>query len=428
MGFLALATDVGVLFHDRREMQTAADGAAVAAALDLQRGGTAAEITTAAHNAATSNGYTDGSNGVTITVKNPPTSGYHQSAGYVEVDITQSAIPTVLMGLFGQKNVNVATRAVAGATAATKNCDTNLGKTGADLTLRGSATIDSPGCGINNASNSSNSVDTTGNGNTINAAYIATEGGFSGSGSPQGTTSISGLQPNSVTDPFGTTITGAEPDLSKCTFTQPTTVTSFSGIIDASGGATKTYTDATGTTVTVPTSTNVYCFAGTNVNISGAQLSNGVFVFENGVQISTNTTASLMNGTLDLYGGVFQEPSNSTLNIVAPRLPSTDSQWNNGIALLVPPTNTTYTQTTCSANAMAYKTELVVQFGNTNETWDGYIYAPAATVSLHDQGGATTAAGFVDSSLCDLSSTLNITNYNAAFPSDAPLTVVALVE
>jgi hypothetical protein len=414
MGFLAMATDVGILFHDRRELQTAADGAAVAGALEMQKGGTAAQITTAADNAAASNGFTNGSNGVAITVNNPPTSGYHQSGGYVEVNIRQSSIPTVLMGLFGQKNVDVATRAVAGATAATKNCDTNLGTTGPDLTLRGSAKIIAPNCGINNASSSSNSVDTTGSGNTMDTAYIATEGGFSGSGSPQGTTTISGLQPGSVTDPFGTTITDGEPSLGDCSYTQPATVTSFAGIVDASNG--------TGT------STNVYCFAGANVNISGAQLSNGVFVFENGVQISTNATASIGNGTLDLYGGVFQEPSNSTLNIVAPKIALPATQWNNGIALLVPPTNTTYSDVACSANANAYTTELVVQFGNTGEVWDGYIYAPAATVSLHDQGGSTTAAGFVDASLCDLSSTVNITNYNTAFPADAPLTVVALVE
>ena len=34
LGFLALAIDVGVLFHSKRSMQTAADAAAVSAAQD----------------------------------------------------------------------------------------------------------------------------------------------------------------------------------------------------------------------------------------------------------------------------------------------------------------------------------------------------------------------------------------------------------
>jgi Flp pilus assembly protein TadG len=264
MGFLALATDVGVLFHARREMQTAADGAAVAGALEEQRGGTATEIVAAADNAAISNGYTNGSNGVTVTVHTPPTSGYHQTGGYIEVDISQSAIPTVLMGLFGQKNFTVATRAVAGLTAATKSCDNQLGGTGPDLTLRGSATINGIDCAINVASNSSDSVDTIGNGNTMNVAYIATEGGFSGSGTPQGTPTISGLAAGSVTDPFGTTVSSGEPALSACSQT-------ISG---------NSYSGQLGVTTGTPTSTTVYCFSGTNVNIDGATLSNGVFVFE----------------------------------------------------------------------------------------------------------------------------------------------------
>lgn len=422
MGFLAMATDVSILFHDRREMQSAADAGALAATLEMEKGGTSSQIVTAADTAGSSNGFTDGSNGVTIAVHTPPISGYHQSSGYVEVDITQASIPTVLMGLFGQKYVSVATRAVAGITAASTGCGTLLGTSGTDMTLRGSATIISPSCGWNVASTSSDSVDTTGNGNTIDAAFIATDGGFGGSGTPQGTTTITNTAP--VSDPFGTIVSSGEPSLSACTNSNTTAGSTFSGTIDASSLQTTT-TDSSGNTVITP---GVWCFSGTNVNISGANLNNGVFLFENGVQISVNTTASISNGTLDLYNGVFQEPSNSTLNIQAPRIAYPTSQWNNGIALLVPTTNTTYTDVACSANANDYTQELVVQFGNTGETWTGYIYAPDATVSLHDQGGSTTAAGLVSASLCDLSSTLDIINYNQAYAQYAPLRVVALVE
>src|SRR5580704_13972804 len=78
MGFLALALDVGMLFHARTQMQIAADSAAAAAALDYKysvaySGKTSAQ---SAHQdavtAATQNGMLPSG---TVTINNPPTSG-----------------------------------------------------------------------------------------------------------------------------------------------------------------------------------------------------------------------------------------------------------------------------------------------------------------------------------------------------------------
>jgi hypothetical protein len=405
-----MATDVGILFHDRRELQTAADGAAVAGALEQQYGGSTAQIVAAADTAASSNGFTDGSNGVTVTVINPPTSGYHQSSGYVEVNITQASVPTVLMGLFGSKNVNVATRAVAGSVAASIN---NVWLSDS-LTLRGSATIDASGIYVD--SNSPNAVDTTGNGNTINAAYIATPGGLSGSGQPQGTTVVTGAAPEP--NPLLAQVSSGNPNsagapdaTTACTNTNTNLATSFSGSIDGGAG----------------TSTNIYCFSGANVDISGATLSDGTFIFENGVTIGSGTTlTTIKNAVLDLAGGAYNQilTSNEPFYFKAPQVDPSLDQWNNGIALFVPTTNLTYKDVACNPNPNDTK-ELMVQFGASNQTFDGYIYAPNATLDLHDQGGGTTASGVVAASLCDLSGTLRIPNYNTLFPL---LRVVALVE
>jgi hypothetical protein len=70
----------------------------------------------------------------------------------------------------------------------------------------------------------------------------------------------------------------------------------------------------------------------------------------------------------------------------------------------------------------------MVQFGSNNETLSGYIYAPAATVTLHDQGGGVTASGLIAGSLCDLSGSLTLPPYNSANPNTTPLRTVALVE
>lgn len=399
MGFLALATDVGFLFHDRREIQTAADGAAAAGALAAMNGATDGEITTVADNAAALNGFTNSSNGVTITVNTPPTSGFHQTSPYVEVDITQSSIPTVFMSLFGVRTMSVSARAVGGPAGAAKPC-LHLNY----LDLRGSATIEAEGgqtgCGVYVGDN----LSVTGNGNTINAGYIELAGSEGGHGSVQGTP----VYPNAATepDPFGDKITNGEPSLSSCTAT--VTGNTFSGTEDGGNG--------------------VVCFTGTNVDISGATLNNGVFLFENGVTAAgTGGNTTINNGTLDVYNGTFQQNSNSNLNIVAPQLASTSTQWNNGIAILVPTTNTTYTHAACKSNPNDTQ-ELMIQFGSNNETLEGYIYAPNAVLTLHDQGGGVTATGIVADTLCDLSGSLTIPSYNDKFPSDSPLVAVALVE
>src|SRR5271155_1473297 len=65
MGFVALATDVGLLWSERVQMQTATDAAAVAAASALRSG---ANVTSAAQNVATINGFTNGTHNATVAV------------------------------------------------------------------------------------------------------------------------------------------------------------------------------------------------------------------------------------------------------------------------------------------------------------------------------------------------------------------------
>ena len=68
MGFLALAVDVGILFHTRWQLQTAADAAATAAAVEyLHNGYNQASAITAGTNAAIDNNVNDG-NAMTATV------------------------------------------------------------------------------------------------------------------------------------------------------------------------------------------------------------------------------------------------------------------------------------------------------------------------------------------------------------------------
>src|SRR5690348_7250478 len=112
-GFLGLATDVGMIYFDKGRMQAAADSAALAGAREVLRANVSS-ITSAAQTEATTNGYTTGVNGATVTVNNPPLSGDHiGNSLYVEAIVKRSE-PTYFMSVLGISAIDVSARAVAG--------------------------------------------------------------------------------------------------------------------------------------------------------------------------------------------------------------------------------------------------------------------------------------------------------------------------
>src|SRR5437879_7955357 len=77
---VGLAADTGYFFDCKRQMQTAADAAALAGAEQLRRGGNG-QIVSAADAAAASNGFTNNVSGTSIAVHIPPSSGYYTKIG-----------------------------------------------------------------------------------------------------------------------------------------------------------------------------------------------------------------------------------------------------------------------------------------------------------------------------------------------------------
>lgn len=375
IGFLALATDVGVLFRAKRNVQIAADAAATAAAVDAKFGLSASS---AAQAAATGNGIINGVGGATVTVNSPPLNGPNAgSSNYVEV-IIQQPNPTFFMKVFNISSATVTARAVAGMPNPGTNCVYVMNPTASDsLDLQGAYNLNAPGCGIYVNSSSNSAVKVTGNGGTVTAAYLDVVGGISGSISPAA--AATGVTPQN--DPFSN-MTGPTPASGCAGYTS--TATTVTGSVSANGG--------------------VQCYSNA-VTLSSATLGSGIYVFENGVTISGTVTVN--SGTLDIYSGTFNQ-GNATLNITAPT-----SGTYNGIALLQPSSNTN---------------ELQVQFGSGNQTLDGMIYAPGAYVYLQDNGGGVTATGVFANTMKIKSSTLRIPSYSTAHPTTTPLRDVTLVE
>ena len=406
MGFLGLAIDVGLLFQTRQRVQTAADAAATAAALDYMYNGSVSSAQTAGKAAATLNGFTDGSNGVTVAVNMPPTSGPNQSGSFAEA-IIKDPSPTNFLPLFGYSTVQVAARAVAGSPAAGNACIWLMATSGTALALQGKYNIDINSCGIYINSPDSNAITVTGNAGQLSASFVDVVG----NSIPQHETSPTPVTANTAPrkGPWGNLTGPSVPG--GCSLTSSATSITTSNEAAVSGSATNSVVCFTGA-VTI----------GNGVSLPGAS-SGVVYLFENGVTIATGATVNLGSGSynsstgtfsdtsgavMDIYGGTFSQGSSSVLNVYAPT-----SGSYNGIAILQPSTNTS---------------QLQVQFGSNNEILDGYIYAPGAEVYLQDNGGGITATGIVANSMTNQTSSLTIPSYDTANAGTTPNRVVTLVE
>lgn len=176
-GAAGLGVDVGLWYHTKRLVQTAADAGAIAGAVERQRGGLAT-VEAAALDGAAKNGFAPGP-GSDVIVRTPPQQGaYTGNPIAVEVFVTQQRT-RLLSAVFGGEALTVAARAVAIVDFAGSACvlalhETAIGGVGSG----GNPTITMDGCVI--ASNSNNDAAILVDGNATLSAYsIWTVGDYS---------------------------------------------------------------------------------------------------------------------------------------------------------------------------------------------------------------------------------------------------------
>src|SRR5665213_409874 len=144
---MGLGIDMGYLRYEKRRIHEAADAAAIAGAAEVLY--PSAEISSAAQSASTADGFTNGSNGVTVTVNHPPLSGPNTgNSNYVEAIVTQTA-PTFFMRVLGVNSVPLSARSVA--VGSSPNCIYALGTTGDAISI--SFSIITSACGVVDDSN-----------------------------------------------------------------------------------------------------------------------------------------------------------------------------------------------------------------------------------------------------------------------------------
>lgn len=314
LGSVAMAVDVGFLWNRKRQVQTAADAAAVAAARSLLNASNDcgnANVNGAAYDVATINGFTDGSDGVTVTPSCPPADGAYAGVnGYIEV-VIQQTVPTYFLRVFGYTTVNVAARAVS-SNISSGNCMVVLAPTGSGaLNIHGTGTALTLDCNVTVNSNSSTAL-TMGGGATLTANAVGVVGGYSGGGITP--TPVTHIAP--AADPLAYL---QPPGVGTCASTN-CTVKNNATFTNCTGATTN------GTTVTLQP--GVYCSANSSsaaITAKGATifspgtyiLNGGGMVVNAGATLSGTGVTFYNTGTASTYGGITMS-GNPTANLSAP--------------------------------------------------------------------------------------------------------------
>jgi hypothetical protein len=325
LAFTALAVDGGFLLADRRNLQGAADAAALAAAIDLYENystnsGTDPNSTakTSAQDTAKDYGYADGKNNVTVTVNIPPKSGdYVGKAGYVEVIIVMQQ-QRFFSNVIGSGNMPVSARAVAVGGGGTEgNGIIILAPTGSNtLQASHSGTINVTGGNIIVDSSDENGMHLSATGN-IQANNIYVDGPLQ-SPNPGGYSSSTGqvilndstkVQSGYAADPLKTLAAPSVPN----TNYGNVQINSWNPGAQVSNG--QTYGNVSGNTITLNPG---YYSGGLTINDNNSAhkyvLSSGVYYFGGNVQISNFAGTMTDNGNgvcLYLASGGFTYSSNS---------------------------------------------------------------------------------------------------------------------
>jgi hypothetical protein len=380
-GFVAMATDVGTLLHDKRNLQIAADSAAIAGAFEEYSSAVPADAQAAGQRASTQNGFTNGSNQVTVTINPPPVNGPHTgAAGYVEAIVSQVE-PVFFMKLFSFPSMTVTARAVAFNGANFTCCLCGLNQTAPDtIHLQGSFTVTASTCNVQDNSNDPTAaLDFTGGAGTLNAASVGVVGGVNGSAS--GTTPVTGIA--QFSDPLANL---PKPTAASCA---PPVGTAWG---PATAGGTVCYSGNISTTQNITMSAGTYIFTG-DLDFTGG--------------------GSLTGTGVTLYfagpNGQFGGPGNgkTTLDLTAPT-----TGTYNGILIYQDP-------------ADANKAELN---GTPITNFVGVVYMPGAEFELSGNTTMNLTSNLIVNSFFEKgNATINITNFAGTIGTPL-LSSVALVE
>ena len=428
LGFVALATDVGLMLRQRRMAQTAADSAALAAATELLYESNPSNVTAgiwdAASHDAILNGFTPGasngvanpSTGVTLQVNLTPSitvPGFNFPS-YAQATVSLNT-QTVFMNLFGIHSMNVGATAVASNSITSGGCIYIQNPPGAGQTtgpadpavdMGGKSLIASKDCAVTVNGNMF-----LGGNSKIDAKYVSATGSITGKNAGAGWAPDSPPQD----DPLANLLGGDPPA------NQP--VPDGSGGCTAPGGMLCKYD---------------YNCGSTSCLLKDVILDDKtVYYYDKPLVISGNVTGGGAGGNT-----IYLATKTAYLNFnhvgkltISPPPPPPLDTCSNGtnpfcdIVIDAPIAGKdgagTYSCSSGNGNNGANPGEIYFDFGSSKTTLTGVIYAPYMQLFVQDQGAQTTLnADLVLGNLCAQSGNLTVNGLSGA---GSPLTKVGLV-
>ncbi len=374
LGFMAIAIDVGFLFHAKRMAQSAADSAAVAAAEEAQAGNASNEQTVA-NAMAKLNGFDPAANTnpATVTLATPTSGSYSGSASFIEAMVSKP-IPTFFLGVFkGQATtITVSAKAVAGGGLSSPTCICLEAPTGMGLNMSNNAQIVATQCGITVDSSSSNAVGVVSSAglNALSLGTVSNTWDNSSNINNNGAISSSTKVVQNITNQCKPTLTVP---------TLPNGLPCYRNPIQgwtAANNYTGKYTlPVTGET----TSGGIVCYTSLDTSQSSSVTFSpgytyyiqGNFATGGGSPLSGNNVTFYVGGTVNIANGV-------TVNLSAPTVG----------------TNPAVPQTLFYAMG-----NTVTIQGGSSSTLSGLVYAPNAAVTLNNGTGTTLNMDFVAQTL-----------------------------
>jgi putative Flp pilus-assembly TadE/G-like protein len=221
VGCVGLGLDVGLWLYKHQTMQSAADSAAISAVT-----GNASNMTTEAKAVTATYGFTDGSDGVVVTVNQPPITGnYTGTPGAVQVIITRPQ-ERYFSALFSHSKFPISARAVALADGV---CVLALNRTvSGAATAQGSTNLNLINCSLYDDSKDGSAL-TVGGSAHISALSIGVVGGISGGSNITAAQGIrTGISP--VADPYASAVLPSFSGCDQKNFTAKTVVTINPGV------------------------------------------------------------------------------------------------------------------------------------------------------------------------------------------------------
>ncbi len=342
MGFAGLAIDVGYWEYQQRQQQNAVDAAAVGGAQQLVYSNCAdsGAATSAAQGDASDNGFTNGSNGVTITVQTPPQRGpFSGNNCAVYAQITRTGVPSYFSRLFGfASGMTETTQAVGIVTSDNAGCLYLLSQS-ATFNMNVDVVV-APKCNI--LANSS-TVESLG------AVLDVKSFGYAHAIQENLLTLFLGAQPKPmlpVADPC--------PEITQCAYlaANPPPATNCTSFVNYS---------------VLPTTANPGCYSTFENNLGIVTMNPGIYVFTGPV----NNTGVLAGNGVTMYVTSSGGPAG----------------FNGSVALLAPPTtgNTAgvlYYQVPGNTNPVAFN-------ASGNLSLAGLVYAPSALGEILGQANLT---------------------------------------